>query len=644
MKVKVYFDNAEERYKIYNGDTVINATEVTINEVAIDEQLSDTSANAVENRAVKKALDDNKSYSQEIVGSLNEKVDANKSDSDNKVSTLRTDTELGLNALNSRINEVIGQGMRLIKGTDISWTWGPPNYGISSGFQLPANTVIFVAIPKNCYARVKLNNTQAVAIYEFGNLEATDTQVGIFVTGENITDEDTFYIGIDVASDVTTEVIPLVEANTTLLIADSPQELKDIRVDYFGLAHKSAGDSVRSILETIQSGKISIDKVINWINSSGPQTTNARAPLQSLPLNTDLNIKLPAHTTITFLQGSTPTILGDLTAEDTQEVVYNTGSQYTNQSIYLNTNSQSLSFDELIASVSISTDFNIFFRKDTEMSDSSENVVQNKVIKEYVDKIIEPFILIDTAKGSEITLNDSVDRPIKAISIMGKSTQEGTPTIDNPIPIVDVTSEEIEVTDGTNTQSAQFNKTLRGIPVASGGNYTDNDGQEWICDTIERYKDGTGKYIQRVGVSILNGTENINDISNNRVNIRQPQLPNSTQSSPTTLFSILSLTTNQATVGTNDNTYIIATGNVVTSPTSNGQRLTAEQLKTYLASNNATILYALTEYIETPLTAEEIAELELDTYSPTTNINSNTDVVVEYVCTTQGYIDKRLAQ
>ena len=254
MKVKVYFDNAEERYKIYNGDTVINATEVTINEVAIDEQLSDTSANAVENRTVKKALDDNKSYSQEIVGSLNEKVDANKSDTDNKVGTL-----------NSRLDEVIGQGMRLIKGTDISWTWGPPNYGLSSGFQLPANSVIFVAIPKNCHATVLLNYPVSGHIYDFGNLEATDTQVGMFVTGGAIDDEDTFYIGIDVASDVTTEVIPLVEAYTTLFIADSPQELKDIRVDYYGTIHNTAGDSVRSISQLLNQF-INIDLIYNLLN------------------------------------------------------------------------------------------------------------------------------------------------------------------------------------------------------------------------------------------------------------------------------------------------------------------------------------------------------------------------------------------
>ena len=37
---------------------------------------------------------------------------------------------------------------------------------------------------------------------------------------------------------------------------------------------------------------------------------------------------------------------------------------------------------------------------------------------------------------------------------------------------------------------------LRGIPVASGGNYTDAKGQQWICDEVDFEK---GVYIQRVG-------------------------------------------------------------------------------------------------------------------------------------------------
>ena len=40
---------------------------------------------------------------------------------------------------------------------------------------------------------------------------------------------------------------------------------------------------------------------------------------------------------------------------------------------------------------------------------------------------------------------------------------------------------------------------LCGIPVESGGNYTDNNGQQWLCDTLVYNADGTGKIIKRTG-------------------------------------------------------------------------------------------------------------------------------------------------
>lgn len=42
---------------------------------------------------------------------------------------------------------------------------------------------------------------------------------------------------------------------------------------------------------------------------------------------------------------------------------------------------------------------------------------------------------------------------------------------------------------------------LPGIPVTSGGNYTDSNGQRWICDEVDFEK---GVYVQRVGKSTLN--------------------------------------------------------------------------------------------------------------------------------------------
>ena len=37
---------------------------------------------------------------------------------------------------------------------------------------------------------------------------------------------------------------------------------------------------------------------------------------------------------------------------------------------------------------------------------------------------------------------------------------------------------------------------LLGLPVDSGGNYTDSNGQQWVCDEIDFVR---GKYIQRIG-------------------------------------------------------------------------------------------------------------------------------------------------
>ena len=45
---------------------------------------------------------------------------------------------------------------------------------------------------------------------------------------------------------------------------------------------------------------------------------------------------------------------------------------------------------------------------------------------------------------------------------------------------------------------------LPGIPVSSGGNYTDENGQQWICDEIDF---GRGVYVQRIGRRELTGNE-----------------------------------------------------------------------------------------------------------------------------------------
>ncbi|MGN1305300.1 MAG: hypothetical protein ACI4YB_09735 [Oscillospiraceae bacterium] len=48
---------------------------------------------------------------------------------------------------------------------------------------------------------------------------------------------------------------------------------------------------------------------------------------------------------------------------------------------------------------------------------------------------------------------------------------------------------------------------LCGLPVDNGGNYTDKNGQQWICDTLVYNVDGSGKIIKKTGKIIFDGSE-----------------------------------------------------------------------------------------------------------------------------------------
>jgi hypothetical protein len=282
MKVNIVFDSENQRYKIYNGDTVINANELTINEIPIDSELSAFSANAVENKVVKEAID------------ANIKV---------------------LDTFNARINESINKGSSTIAGNDFNWIW-TMNVGTSNNFKLAPNTVCFIAIPNNCDCIVLLNDGY---IYDFGSGTATESQVGLFVTDSNITDNDNFTLSIRLYEGGTKD---LVEANTTVVKVDYPNELKDIRVDYFGFTHTTAGDSVRSIMETIKTGRVYFNKFLNWA-----KVLDTIRTLHTiiLPAHTDIQVVLPSSCILTYYSGGTELgAVGDFESEETQVWSFNT--------------------------------------------------------------------------------------------------------------------------------------------------------------------------------------------------------------------------------------------------------------------------------------------------------------------------------
>lgn len=100
-------------------------------------------------------------------------------------------------------------------------------------------------------------------------------------------------------------------------------------------------------------------------------------------------------------------------------------------------------------------------------------------------------VLVGSETGNPVSCNDAYSAPLCGLTVYGKSTQDGTPTPDAPVPIVsagDGGSVVVKVSDGNGkeqTLTLQTPTGLPGIPVTSGGNYTDQNGQQWICDEVD---------------------------------------------------------------------------------------------------------------------------------------------------------------
>ena len=91
-----------------------------------------------------------------------------------------------------------------------------------------------------------------------------------------------------------------------------------------------------------------------------------------------------------------------------------------------------------------------------------------------------------------------------------------TPTA--PVPIVsagDGGTVTVTVSDGANksqTLTLQTPNALPGVPVTSGGNYTDENGQQWVCDEVDLAR---GVYLHRVTKFKLTSSMNWTKAGNN---------------------------------------------------------------------------------------------------------------------------------
>lgn len=248
-------------------------------------------------------------------------------------------------------------------------------------------------------------------------------------------------------------------------------------------------------------------------------------------------------------------------------------------------------------------------------ADSTANSINNSMMQiAALQK--RQNVLVGSETGNPIDVDDAFAAPLCGLTVYGRSTQDGTPTPDAPVPIVsagDSGTIAVTLSDGNGKMQTLTLPTptgLPGIPVTSGGNYTDQNGQQWVCDEVDLER---GVKVQRVNAvdlstCVITGTTNLT--ATKRLSIRLPLKGKD--------YQVKALC--------NRLPYLVS--------------FTSDTIHFYVDINNAQVFisigaknpeegeyilfYALATPIETPLTPAEIAAYKaLTTYAPDTVVQAS---------------------
>nr|DAP16338.1 MAG TPA: hypothetical protein [Caudoviricetes sp.] len=186
---------------------------------------------------------------------------------------------------------------------------------------------------------------------------------------------------------------------------------------------------------------------------------------------------------------------------------------------------------------------------------------------------------------------------------------------------------------------------LPGIPVSSGGNYTDEKGQQWVADEIDLAK---GERVQRIGEYGFTGAEVWNSWGVNKytegITGFHWYFKNTLSTVQKRILNTHAVFSDNAWGGREEGTVAITDLNdkYITWSVRNeyledisDNNVAIESFKKMLGEINAKMLYCLAEPIRTPLPPETIAAYKkLHTYSPTTTVinDAGADMKITYRC------------
>lgn len=267
------------------------------------------------------------------------------------------------------------------------------------------------------------------------------------------------------------------------------------------------------------------------------------------------------------------------------------------------------------------------------IKDSMAQISENK---EAVSKLKEDTaalkkrqnVLVGSETGNPISCNDAYSAPLCGLTVYGKSTQDGTPTPDAPVPIVsagDGGSVVVKVSDGNGKEQTLTLPTpngLPGIPVTSGGNYTDQNGQQWVCDEVDLER---GVRVQMVTTMVFSDSSGFAENSTpNGIRflraVKNLKITDTATADANAFCSALALGANGGTWLTPDVFTITKTALYVRfkNITSLGE------LQQYLQQTPMSLTAILATPIETPLFPAEIAAYKaLTAYAPDTVVQAS---------------------
>ena len=269
-----------------------------------------------------------------------------------------------------------------------------------------------------------------------------------------------------------------------------------------------------------------------------------------------------------------------------------------------------------------------------------------------VSRIVKNTMAAGKVSGERVTMNDAVAFDFIGCRIFGKTTQDGTPTPYAPVDLVSV-GESGSITVNVAGENDAQNMTiatpngLPGIHVSSGGNYTDANGQQWICDEIDFAR---GVRITRIAIETVMVARTFAETPDwaGRFVCGSFISSNCKAGTAVAISNFAKWKTWGTTGIPGEECFAISGKNLYyTPPTS----MTADEVGTMfaemIASDTPPVIVAQLETpIETPLSEEELAAYaSLHTYRDRTTVSNDAGawMELEYVMDAKKYIDSQVA-